>query len=166
MKMIIKRIVTLLVAVILLTACGTKLERAEREARRAMEVEQALKDRRYAVDIAMMYPQGEMGVNVESDYSIEVRGDTLMSYLPYRGKGWIVPYNGGKGLNFTAPIKRYVVTKEKQDRTRILLMTDNEEEPLRYELLIFKNGSTTLDVFFQGRSDINYSGDLRPLKKK
>ena len=37
-----------------------------------------------------------------SDYSIEIRNDSVFSYLPYFGVAYNVPYGGGKGLIFNA----------------------------------------------------------------
>lgn len=83
-------------------ACSTltPAERAERAARKAALVEKALADRHYTIDVQMMYPQQGPARNVSGDYSLEVRGDTLISSLPYFGRAYLVPYGGGKGLNF------------------------------------------------------------------
>lgn len=74
---------------------------AEKAARKAALVEKALADRHYTIDVQMMYPQQGPARNVSGDYSLEVRGDTLISSLPYFGRAYLVPYGGGKGLNFS-----------------------------------------------------------------
>ena len=37
--------------------------------------------------------------HLTSDYSLEIRNDSVYSYLPYFGVAYNVPYGGGKGLN-------------------------------------------------------------------
>ena len=68
---------------VVLAACSTltPAEKAERQAKRAQAVEKALAERHYKVDVEMMYPRRGKAVNVSSNYSLEVKGDTLISYL-------------------------------------------------------------------------------------
>ncbi len=147
-----------LCAVMVLGACGTLT--AAQQAERALAVENALKTRHYTVDIQMMYPKRDIGRNVASDYSLEVRGDTVVSYLPYFGRAYSVPYGGGKGYNFTAPIKRYQSFKDSKGRTLVEFVTDNDEDFITYQLMVFDNGQTTIDVIAREREPISYSGEL------
>lgn len=143
-------------------ACSTltSAERAERETKTAQAVEKALGERQYTVDIQMMYPRRGKAVNVTSDYSLQVKGDTLVSYLPYFGRAYNVPYGGGKVLNFTAPIKEYQAMNGRKGNTQILIRVDSEEDILTYTLDIFSNGSTSIDVTARNRESISYSGQM------
>jgi len=143
-------------------ACSTltSAERAERDAKTAQAVKKALTERQFTVDIQMMYPRRGKAVNVTSDYSLQVKGDTLVSYLPYFGRAYNVPYGGGKGLNFTAPIKEYQAVKGSKGNTQVLIRVDSEEDILTYTLDIFSNGSTSIDVTARNRESISYSGQM------
>ena len=94
------------------------------------------------------------------DFSLEVRGDTLVSYLPYFGRAYSLPYGGGKGLNFTAPISEYRTTKERNGATLITMKAINEEDVYLFRLEIFSNGSTTIDLRPRERESISYSGQM------
>ena len=148
----------LLCATMVLMACGTLT--AAQQAERALAVENALQSRHYTVDVQMMYPNRGVGRNVTSNYSLEVKGDTLVSYLPYFGRAYSVPYGGGKALNFTAPIKRYQSAKGSKGRTLVDLVIDNEEDVITYHIEVFDNGQTTIDVIAREREPISYSGEL------
>ena len=139
-------------------ACGT-MTSAER-AERALAVENALATRHYAVSIQVMYPTRGGAVNVTPDFSLKVEGDTLVSYLPYFGRAYNVPPGGGKGLNFTAPIKRYEAAKDKKGRTHVLIVADNDEDVITYHLEIVDNGRASIDVRCRERESISYSGEL------
>ena len=79
-----------------LSGCATAEERAARAAEQALKVKTALTQRRYKIDVNRMYPMNGNSRNVSYGYSVEVRNDTLISYLPYFGRAYNVPYGGGK----------------------------------------------------------------------
>ena len=146
----------------LATACVT-VSPGEKEAKqKAVEekVLQALKEKHYTIDVYMMYPQGRGGISVTSDYSVEVKGDTLVSYLPYFGRAYQVPYGGGKGLNFTEQIEHYSAKRDDKGRTTITIELTNDEDTYTYILTIFENGKATVDVRSEQREPISYSGEL------
>ena len=145
------------------TACTTlsSVERTERDAKVAQAVENILSERSYTVNISMMYPRRGNSVNVTPDFSLQVDGDTLVSYLPYYGRAYSVPYGGGKGLNFSAPIQDYRVTKGHKGNTLITIVVNNGEDILKYTLEVYANGSSTINVFSRDRDPISYSGYLQ-----
>ena len=164
-KLIIKAIRTtacIASLIFAITACSTmtKAEKAERDARIAQAVEKALSERHYSVEVNMMYPRRGRAVNITPDYCLQVKGDTLMSYLPYFGRAYNVPYGGGKGLNFTATIKDYRVTEGRKGDKRIDILVDNDENIITYSLDVFSNGNTSIDVTSRNREPISYSGRL------
>ena len=151
-----------LMAVAVLMACNTmtSAERAEQRMKVAQQIEQMLAEKHYTVDVKMMYPRGGRAENVTSNYSLEIKGDTLVSYLPYFGRAYNVPYGGGKGLNFSAPVSSYEMKKEKNGKTYIMMRADNGEDVIDYQLEIFDNGQTTIDVTAREREPISYSGEI------
>jgi hypothetical protein len=149
-----------MMAVLALVACST-LTPEEKEARkvaRAQAVEKALADRHYSIDVQMMYPQRGPAKNISGNYSLEVKGDTLVSYLPYFGRAFQVPYGGGKGLDFIAVIGEYSAVKDAKGQTLVTIKVTNEEDTYLYQLGIFDNGSTTIDVQPKQREPISFSG--------
>ena len=147
---------------LLIAACSTltAAERAQREREVAMQVEKALAERQYTISISMMFPRRGNAVSVTPDYSVQMKGDSLFSYLPYFGRAYSIPYGGGNGLHFAAPIKGYESAKGKNGRTQVTLLVENEGDRLTYNFEIFPNGHANVDVFSREREPINYSGDL------
>ena len=155
-----KYLISAVILVAMLTGCATSAERLERQAREAAMVEEALQNRRYTIDIHMMHPLRGRAVNVTSNYSVEVKGDTLVSYLPYFGRGYQVPYGGGKGLNFIAPITGYQSETDRKGTTRIMLTSENEEDSYLYVLEVFSNGESSVEVQSRQRDRIYYTGRM------
>ena len=151
-----------MVVVLALVACST-LTPAEKEARRvamAQAVKKALDDKHYKIDVQMMYPQRGPAKNISGNYSVEVKGDTLDSYLPYFGRSYRVPYGGGKGLNFTALIDHYSMARDQKGAYLIDIELTNDEDTYTYLLTIYENGSTTVDVRSRQRDPITFSGQM------
>lgn len=157
-----KNTVIVILMIWLTTACGslTPAEKAERQTKVALAVEKALSERHYKVGIIMMFPNRGQAVNVSPDFSLEVKGDTLISYLPYFGRAYNVPYGGGKGLNFTAPITEYSSEKGRKGATMVRITVKNEEDFYTYLLEIYDNGSTTVNLRARERESIRYSGEM------
>lgn len=143
-----------------LAGCATTAERMEREARTAAQVSEALASRHYTINVLMMYPQRGRAVNLTTNYSVEVKGDSLISYLPYFGRAYNVPYGGGKGLNFIAPITGYQTETDRKGITRVVLTTENEEDRYQYVLEVSSSGDSYVQVQSRQRDFIRYSGRM------
>lgn len=149
-----------LLALVMLSGCATAEERAARAAEQAAKVKVALTERHYKIGVDRMYPMKGPSKNVSYGYSVEVRNDSLISYLPYFGQVFSVPYGGGKGLNFSERISNYRETQVKSNMRRIEIDVKNDEDTYLYTLEIFDNGSTSIDVQARQRDHISYSGSM------
>ena len=88
-----------LTAWVMLVGCATAEERAARAAEQAKAVKTALQERNYQIAVNRMYPSRGASKTVSSGYSVEVRNDSLISYLPYFGRAYDVPDNGSADIN-------------------------------------------------------------------
>ena len=147
-------------AAILWSSCATSEEKAAQMAQLSANVTNALNNRDYKIAIDRMYPMRGSSRHVSFGYSVEVRNDTLFSYLPYFGRAYNVPYGGGKGLNFSAPIESYRESQPKDDRRHIEISLSNDEDTYQYIIDIFTNGSANIDVIPRERDRITYYGEL------
>ena len=147
------------VSSLLLVSCATQEERAARKAEQVQKVTAALNARKYIIDITRMIPSKGPAKTVSS-YSIEVRNDSLISYLPYIGRVYSVPYGGGNGLNFSAPISNYKESTKKNGMREIEISVTNSEDTYVYRLGVFDNGSSSLNVQSRQREQISYTGDM------
>jgi hypothetical protein len=132
MRNIIVYLACAAMAVWMLGSCVSKEEMAARRIELAKKVDTALQERNFKIDVLMMYPPRGGARNVAYGYSLEVRNDSLISYLPYFGRAYDVPYGGGKGLNFTAPVGSYQESMGKNGMRIIEVGTQNEEDRYLY----------------------------------
>ena len=107
-----------------------------------------------------MYPMKGSSRSVSYGYSVEVRNDSLISYLPYFGGAYNVPYGGGKGLNFSERIGSYRESQKNNGERQIEINVTNEEDTYIYLIKVFSNGNSSIDVTSRQRDHISYSGEL------
>jgi len=160
-----KTIILLLTAIVLtgvMTSCGTgdKVARAERQAAVARQVTDAIMNRDFTVSIMWMKPLYGQPRQVSYGYELTVQDTTVVSYLPYMGEVYHVPYGGGKGLNFTGVTHDYTVQQVSDNMARILFTVTNDEDTYQYQVEVFSNGKATIDVFARERNSISYDGEL------
>ncbi len=135
--------------------------RSEKKARTEQAVRQSLEKKAYTIDVNYMNPRRGPGRALTDSYTLTVRNDSLLSYLPYVGEAYAVPYGGGKALNLDAPITQYTAEAGKKGRTTISIKTENEEDKYIYTLTIFPDGSTTIHVQPTQRQSISFNGEMR-----
>ena len=144
----------------MLSGCASAEERAARAAEQAAKVTKALEARDYKIAVNRMYPMKGSSRSVSYGYSVEVRNDSLISYLPYFGGAYNVPYGGGKGLNFSERIGSYRESQKNNGERQIEINVTNEEDTYIYLIKVFSNGNSSIDVTARQRDHISYSGEL------
>ena len=120
----------------------------------------ALEARDYKIAVNRMYPMKGSSRSVSYGYSVEVRNDSLISYLPYFGGAYNVPYGGGKGLNFSERIGSYRESQKNNGERQIEINVTNEEDTYIYLIKVFSNGNSSIDVTSRQRDHISYYGEL------
>lgn len=144
----------------ILWSCASSEEKAAQMAQLSANVTNALNNRDYKIAIDRMHPMRGSSRPVSFGYSVEVRNDTLFSYLPYFGRAYNVPYGGGKGLNFTAPIASYQEFMKRNGLRHIEIGVTNDEDTYFYTIEVFDYGNSSVDVRARQRERITYSGNV------
>ena len=96
----------------------SKQERKEQKERVVREI---VDSGRIKIDVDRAVPMAGRSVNLTSPYSLEIHGDSILSYLPYFGRAYSAPYGGGEGLTF-----KEVATEKEQ--------TSKKERPFRNQV--------------------------------
>ena len=148
-----------ILAVLAITGCAAMRLTPEQKARQKQIVEENIAGQHYTIDINQMIPM-RGPARMVNDFSLSVEGNRLISYLPYFGRAYNVPYGGGKGLNFTAPIASYKEYMRKNGLRHIEIGLSNEEDTYLYTIEVFDNGSSSVEVRARQRERISYSGYL------
>lgn len=159
-RKILLSILTLLLLMVVLGGCVSSEERAAQKAEFSRKVKAALDKRAYKISINRMLPMQGASRSVSYGYSVTVKNDSLFSYLPYFGRAYDVPYGGGKGLSFDAPIGHYHEIQSNNGSRQIDIELKNEEDNYTYHITVFDNGSSSIDVQARKRERISYNGEI------
>ena len=126
--------------------------------------EQAIKEQiiaeKYKISVNTAYPRRGRTVHLSSPYSVEIRNDSVISYLPFYGRAYSIPYGGGEGLIFQAPLDEYEMEMNKKGTAKVKFTARSPEDKFTFNLTIYSNGSASINVNKQNRESISFSGEM------
>ncbi|MEI9944869.1 MAG: DUF4251 domain-containing protein [Chitinophagaceae bacterium] len=112
-------------------------------------------------------PSGGQFIPLTSQYDLTVRGDTVISYLPYFGRAYSAPINNEGGIKFTSAKTNYKAER-KNDKWQIIIKP-NAVDVQQFYLTIYDNERASLQVISTNRQTISFDGYVKegmPLDKK
>ena len=98
-KQILMLLLVMLAGIPTLSA-QTKKEKKEQKKE---AVRQLIVSEDYKIDVNTAMPMRGRSIPLTSQYSLQIRNDSVFSYLPYYGRAYSVPYGGGSVLIFNSP---------------------------------------------------------------
>ena len=93
-------------------------------------------------------------------YQMKVSGDSLVSYLPYFGRAYSAPMNGGNALDFTTTKFDYSVTDKKKGGWDVLIRPKDNSDVREFALTVSENGFATLRALSNNRQPISFNGKV------
>lgn len=137
-----------------------KQDKLEKQEEKALLVRELVESKRYVINCDRIYPQRYSSRYITDSYSVEMRGDTLRSYLPYIGVAQSPSYGGENVLNFEGVYSNYQCVEGKKGRLIVSFTVENNNETLDYELTIYTNGKANVYIQPLRRDLVSYSGEL------
>ena len=136
-----------------------KLTKKERQ---QVAVVDAIAAKRWHIDINTMSTMRYGSRTVTPDFYLELRGDTLHSYLPYLGQVHVSPtLSPSIGLNFEEPVLTYKESKPKSNKyTQIDIVVKTKEDSYHYVIELYGNGQAYIRVRSMYRDPISFDGTL------
>ena len=154
------RIIIALMALVMV-GCATQQERAEQREKRRQAVAAAVAVRQLHIDVHMMSTMRYGSKSVSPDYFLELRGDTLCSYLPYMGQAFRASMMSPTiGLNFEEPILRYTESRPKSNKTRLEMDVKTQEDTYHYLIDVYDTGEAQLRVSSMNRDPVSFDGTV------
>ena len=136
-----------------------KLTKKERQ---QVAVVDAIAAKRWHIDINTMSTMRYGSKTVTPDFYLELRGDTLRSYLPYLGQVHVSStLSPSIGLNFEESVLTYKESKPKSNKyTQIDIDVKTKEDSYHYVIEIYSNGQAYIRVRSMYRDPISFDGTL------
>ncbi len=146
---------------LLFVGCASQQERAEQRALIRQAVEEAVASRHFRIDINTMNTLRYGARTVTPDFFLELRGDTLRSYLPYLGQVHQAPFfSPSVGLNFNALVLRLIQSRPKTNRSRFDIDVKSQEDTYHYSIDLFDSGEAYIRVNPQHRDPVSFDGAM------
>ncbi len=145
---------------------------AQSKKQKKEELRQAIKElveaQKIKVNVNTAYPMRGQSINLTSNYSVEVRNDSIFSYLPYYGVAYSVLYGGNSmGLIFNEKLTDYQLSYNSKGTANIRFKTHTDEDSFVYWLSIYTSGSVNINITPNNRQSISFQGEfILPPKKK
>lgn len=155
----------LLIMAISIPTLSAQTKKEKKELKK-QAVEKLITSGKYKIDVNRALPARGRSVMLISPYSVEIRNDSIISHLPYYGRAYSIPYGGGEGLNFIAPLTDYKLDWDKKGTAKIKFTARSTEDKFDFDIDIFSNGSSTIFVNMQNRQSINFQGEVDMTEKE
>lgn len=125
-------------------------------------VAKAIAAKRWRIDINSMNTMRYGARTVTPDFYLELRGDTLHSYLPYLGQAQVSPMlSPSIGLNFETQVLRYKQSMPKSKKyTQIDIDVKTREDSYHYVIQLYNSGEANIRVRSLYRDPISFDGTL------
>ena len=126
-------------------------------------VAEAVTTKQMHIDITSMNTMRYGSRAVTPDFFLELKGDSVRSYLPYLGQAYQAPMmSPSQGLNFVTKAKSIRTSQPKKDQSRIEIDMKTDEDSYHYVIDLYDSGKAYIHVRSQHRDPISFDGDFVP----
>lgn len=100
-----------------------------------------------------------------SEYDLKVSKNSIVSFLPFFGRAYSLPYGGRDGgFNFTSKEFEYSAEGRKKGGWDITIKPRDVTDFREFLLTLSENGYGTLHVISDNRQSISFTGYITPVK--
>lgn len=152
-----KGLAVIMMAMLMLVGCASQQQLTEMDT----QVDEAVAKRFWHIDVTSMNAMRYGSRTVTPDFFLELRGDTLRSYLPYLGQVQSAPsLSPTIGLNFEERVRQYQESNPKGKYTQIDIDVKTKEDTYHYVVDIYDSGEAFIRVRSLNRDPISFDGTL------
>ena len=166
MKKYLISMACLLLTAMVLNGCATSKEKAASEAEQAAKVKAAMAERHYKIVVNSMTDPSrtdeQRSPHLLSTYSLEVRNDSLISFLPQYGYNQILSEAGvgWRGLMLFEPISSYQEELTKKGKRHIEISVEKDNDTHVFVIEVSANGNSNISVRSRRRERISFAGQM------
>ena len=129
------------------------------------DIKNIVEARNYTFVAQTVLPSAGGSRQLTTDFDLQVAKDTIMSNLPYFGRGYSAPINPAQGpLEFTSTNFDYKVTTNKKGGWDIVITTKDQQDRKQLTLSVFNNGNASASVISNNQQPISFTGYVKARK--
>lgn len=140
--------------------------RQDRDREKAAEIEKLIEtgDLRFLAQFAL--PMSGGSIHLTSEYTLDIQGDMVTSWLPFFGRAYSVSYNTREGgIKFSEKVDQ-IEWKRVKHGYRTLMEVKTKDDYYSLNLFVSQSGFGTLDVSSKNRQPISFNGIVVKLENK
>lgn len=142
------------------SAKSRRERRAEQQEKRVDNVKKMISGKSFVFEATHAIPTGGGSIHLNHSFEVELKEDTLNSYLPFFGVAYRADYGDrNSALDFSQPVNKYEL-EEKENEYLIKIEVKNKMDVLNFTFFISGLGYATLTVTSTSRQAISYYGRI------
>ena len=114
----------------------------------------------FKIDVHRMIPMAYRSHSLDPGYSVEVRNDSLICYLPYVGQNYTANPVGGVQLDFAVPIHSREQREGRKNSQVIRFRCADGAAAYEFLITLWPNGRANVDVMPVTAQRISYDGKV------
>jgi hypothetical protein len=128
-------------------------------------IKDIVESRQFIFHAQTALPTSGVSRQLTSEYDLKVSKNSVVSYLPFFGKAYSLPYGTSDGgLNFTSTKFDYSITDRKKGGWEINIKPKDVADFREFSLTISENGYGTLQALTNNRQPISFTGYISAIK--
>ena len=135
--------------------------KGEQKSQKTQQIKTAIENKSFVFKAQSVVPMNEMTKTLTSDFGIEVRNDSIYSYMPYYGNIYSRDYSSFKNspMGFMQPIESYKKVKTKAGYD-VNIKVKNSNDVIGLVFHIAKTGEASVVASSINRQSISYMGEI------
>jgi hypothetical protein len=141
--------------------------KAELKAQQIKQIKDIVASKNFIFKAVSVNPVNGGTKKLTTDFGIEVRNDSIFSYMPYYGNTYSRDYSSFKNspMGFIQPIESYRQSKTKSGYV-VDIKVKNQYDVIDLNFHISKTGITSVSASSINRQNISYTGEILILQPK
>jgi hypothetical protein len=142
------------------------IAQADKRQEKTVNIQHLLESKRFVFDARSVSPIGGPTRQLTSSYDLTVKGDSMVSFLPYFGRAYVAPMTSADaGLRFTSIDFSYQATPRRKGGWNIKIKPQDVNNVQQLNLTVSENGQASLQVTSNNRQPISFLGEIREARK-
>lgn len=152
----------LLVVIFAMFSCSNTTRMVNQRVTDAAQIQSVLEQKNFTFVAESVLPMRGTLRMLNERYDLQVKGDTLISDLPYFGRARTAPMNPSDvGIHFTSTKYNYDISQAGKKSRNIVIKPLDHNDVRQMILQVFDNGKATLNVTQNSKDAISYNGYIR-----
>lgn len=135
--------------------------RAERLEEKIEETRSLVENQEFLFTPTHAIPMGGGSIQLDFSFDVELKNDTVTSYLPFYGVAYHVDYGGrNSAFDFILPVENIQIKKVKNGY-QIIFDVVNRQDHISFIFNISEPGYATLNIISTNRQVMSYYGSIK-----